>query len=258
MITVDNLHFAYPNGTEALSNVSLRCRPGTITGIIGPNGSGKSTLIKCLAGILHPLQGGVSIEGRLIHAMSHHERGRAIAYVQQDGYIPFHFSALEVVLMGRSPHRGTFAFETDDDIARAYRVMEETDTSEFASRCIQELSGGERQRVMLARALVQEARIMLLDEPTSSLDIRHRAMFYAVLARRCRENNLVVVAAMHDLNLASLCCDQLALLSEGCIVSCGAPVDVLSETMMAEVFKTPVSIAKDRYDRGPFVLPLFK
>jgi len=256
MITIEKLHFAYPNGVEALKDVSLATEPGKITGIIGPNGSGKSTLIKCLAGILSPDRGDVLFDEIPIGEMSHRDRARTIAYVSQDTHIPFQFTAMEIVLMGRAPYNGAFGFETEEDIESARRAMKETETERFSSRYIQELSGGERQRVILARALVQDPHIMLLDEPTASLDIHHSILFYNILHRRCREKGLTVIAAMHDFNLASLFCDQLLLLEDGYALTKGSSHEVLRKELLSDVFCTKISIVEIDGLPSPFVLPL--
>jgi iron complex transport system ATP-binding protein len=256
VIAAKNLRYTYPGGIEALKGISVKFESGTITGIIGPNGSGKSTLIKCLANIQSTDSGQVMMDGSSLKSLSHRERAREMAYVPQDTYIPFSFTALEVVLMGRAPYLGTFAFETEVDLGIAKSAMRETGTEGFASRYIQELSGGERQRVVLARALAQDPKVMFLDEPTASLDIHHSIEFYEVLRQRCREKNLSVVAAMHDLNLASLFCQKLILLFDGEVAAFGPPSEVMTGVRLSEVFGTPISVLDVKYTPNPIVLPI--
>lgn len=256
MIHVNNISFSYANGAQALKDVAFTCEPGTITGIIGPNGSGKTTLIKVIAGLLKPSAGEIFLDGRPIGDRSVSERSREMAYVAQSEQIPFPFKAFEVVLMGRAPYRRSLAFESGRDIAVALEAMQSTESEAFAGRSIFELSGGERQRVVLARALAQEPSVMLLDEPTSSLDIRHKVGFYGVLKKRCREAGLVTLAAMHDINLASLICDRIVLIKGGKLASSGSPHDVLVKDMLDEAFGADLHV--DRNHAGqPYILPIF-
>lgn len=257
MIQLTNISFAYSKGTNVLNDVSFSCQRGTITGIIGPNGSGKTTLIKLMAGLLAPEQGSIRINDREISDCSVAERSREMAYVAQSEHIPFPFTAFEVVLMGRAPHRSVLAFESAEDVAIAREAMNVTEAHDFAARSIHELSGGERQRVVLARALAQQPMVMLLDEPTASLDIRHKVSFYSVLRKRCRETKLTVAAAMHDINLASLTCDRIVVIKEGTIISIGDPHDVLTRDIISQAFETNLHIGRDRAGR-PFVLPIME
>ncbi len=255
MISVRDLRCTYRGGVVALDGVSIEAAAGTITGIIGPNGSGKTTLIKSMAGFLMPDRGTVTIEGRPLADVAPRERARIIAYVPQSTDIPFPFTVLEVVLMGRSPYLKPFALEGRGDVTLAAQIMEETEIHAFAHRRIQELSGGERQRAVLARALVQGARIMLLDEPTASLDLRHKVMFYHILKRRCVERNMTVIAAMHDINLASLFCDRLVLLDGGRVAAYGNPIEVLNEETLRHVFRVGISVINNGVSNTPFILP---
>jgi len=256
MIHVNNISFFYPNNAKALRGISLACSRGSITGVIGPNGSGKTTLIKVIAGLLKPHAGEVLLNDTPIAERSIAERSREMAYVAQSEQIPFPFKAFEVVLMGRAPHRISLAFESKGDVVTALEAMELTDTKIFADRSIFELSGGECQRVILARALAQEPNVMLLDEPTSSLDIRHKVGFYGVLKTRCRDAGLTVVAAMHDINLASLICDRIVLIDGGVVAAAGLPRDVLVKGVLDEAFGTDLHIGRNRAGQ-PFIMPIF-
>ncbi len=241
-IEVCDLAYVYPGRASALDGVSFSCARGTITGIVGPNGSGKTTLIKNLAGMFKPARGCAAVEGRRVDTIPPRERACTIAYVPQETHIPFPFTAFEVVLMGRAPHLKALSFETAADVAEARAAMEATDTERFASRCIQELSGGERQRVVLARALAQRPRAMLLDEPTSSLDIAHQVSFYSLLAERCAREGLTVVTTMHDLNIAARYCHRIVLLDDGSVASIGAPAEVFTEDNLQRVFGVALSV----------------
>ena len=257
MIRLTNISFAYSSGASVLKDVSFSCGRGTITGIIGPNGSGKTTLIKIMAGLLSPGGGQVFLDDRPLMDRSIAERSREMAYVPQSEHIPFPFTAFEVVLMGRAPHQSALAFESKRDIAIALEAMGATEARAFADRSIFELSGGERQRVVLARALAQQPRVMLLDEPTASLDIKHKVAFYSVLKKRCEENGLTVVAAMHDINLAALICDRMLVLKEGRVSSTGSPNDVLTKDAIYQAFGVELHIGCDSRGR-PFILPILQ
>jgi len=255
MITLDNISYSYASGTTVLKEVAFACERGSITGIIGPNGSGKTTLIKVMAGLLAPEKGTVLIGDSPLTDRSVAERSREMAYVAQSEQIPFPFTAFEVVLMGRAPHRSALAFESKEDVAIALEAMNATESYGFASRSIFELSGGERQRVVLARALAQQPRVMLLDEPTASLDIRHKVAFYDVVRKRCREAQLTAIAAMHDINLAALICDRIAVIKDGAIVSIGKSHDVLTKDIIYRAFEIDLHIGRDPAGK-PFVLPI--
>jgi iron complex transport system ATP-binding protein len=255
MIEIRNISFSYSSGAQALQDVSFTCERGSITGIIGPNGSGKTTLIKVMAGLLKPDEGTVLIGDRSLADRSVAERSREMAYVAQSEHIPFPFTAFEVVLMGRAPHRSALAFESKQDMAIALEAMSATEAKTFADRSIFELSGGERQRVVLARALAQQPRVMLLDEPTASLDIKHQIDLYALLAKRSREEGLTVVAAMHDLNLAARFCDRIVMLKKGTLQACGMPSQVLTDAQLHALFGVNLYVGRYDKDAVPFVSP---
>ena len=200
--------------SQVLKSVSFEARPGELVGLIGPNGAGKSTLLRILAGLLRPDGGSVSLGETRLERMNSGERARSIAFMpQQDGAHPF--TALETVLMGRYAHLGRFELEGRRDRRIARDAMARTDTARFESRQLDRLSGGERQRVVLARALAQRARVILLDEPSSSLDLRYRLSIMETLRREIENRGVAVVVALHDISLAARYCDRLALLSDG-------------------------------------------
>jgi iron complex transport system ATP-binding protein len=228
---------------------------GEMLGVIGPNGSGKSTLLRLLSGVLQPSSGDVRVYGRPLAAYARREIGRAIAVVPQETMIEFPFSVTEVVLMGRSPHLGGFAFEGDRDMQVARDAMQRTGVLDLASRSIHELSGGERQRVVLARALAQEAGILLLDEPAAFLDIRHEVEIYDLLRDLQREGRSVLTV-LHDLNLAALYCDRVALLKAGRLVRVGTPAEVITYRTLTEVYETEVYVDTNDITGAVNVLPL--
>jgi iron complex transport system ATP-binding protein len=253
-IEAQGLRFSYGRAA-VVDDVSLSLAPGEMLGVIGPNGSGKSTLMRLLSGVLRPAAGEIRVHGRPIGSYARRDLARAIAVVPQDTAIEFPFSVTEVVLMGRSPHLGGFAFEGDRDVELARRALQRTGVLELAARSIHELSGGERQRVILARALAQEADILLLDEPAAFLDIRHEVEIYDLLQALQREGKSVLTV-LHDLNLAALYCDRVALLKAGRLVRLGAPAEVITYTALTEVYETEVYVDVNDVTGAVNVLPL--
>ena len=249
-----NLRFRY-SAAAVVDDVSFSLAGGEMLGILGPNGSGKSTLVRLLSGVLAPASGEVHLHGRPLTTYSRRQLGQAIAVVPQDTVIEFPFSVTEVVLMGRSPHLGGFAFEGDRDVAVAHQAMRRTGVLDLAHRSIHELSGGERQRVVLARALAQEASIMLLDEPGAFLDIRHTVEIYDLLQDLQREGRSIVTV-LHDLNLAALYCDRVALLKAGRLFRLGTPAEVITYEVLTEVYETEVYVDTNDITGAVNVLPL--
>jgi len=241
IVKVTDVDFRYKD-IWALRDISFDVCRGEFLGVIGPNGSGKTTLIRVIDGILAPEKGGVSIGGKAIRGMRRRDVARLIAVVPQDSTMIFSFRALEIVLMGRSPHLGMLRFEGESDREIVRRAMEMTDTSSLADRSMDSLSGGERQRVLIARALAQEPEVVLLDEPTAFLDIKHQVEFFGLMKRLNRERGLTVIAVTHDINLAAAYCDRVMLLKEGRIHTLGVPGEVVTETNIREVYETDVLV----------------
>ena len=253
-IRVEAVTFAY--GSDAvLRDVSCTIGRGEFVGIIGPNGSGKSTLLKLMSGYLRPARGLVAIDGSPAERLSRAALGRLIGVVPQDTLVALPFTVMEMVLLGRTPHGAGFAFEGEHDLAAARRAMERTDTVALAGRRVTELSGGERQRVILARALAQEPRILLLDEPAAFLDIRHEVEMYDLL-RDLQREGMTVVSVLHDLNIAALYCDRLVLLAGGQVARAGTPAEVVTYQMLTEVYGTEVYVAMNDVTGALNVLPL--
>jgi iron complex transport system ATP-binding protein len=248
------LYFRYGQ-QPVMEDVSLTLRQGEMLGVIGPNGSGKSTLLRLLSGVLRPEAGAICVHGRPLAEYSPQARARAIAVVPQETAVEFPFSVMEVVLMGRSPHLGGFAFEGDRDLEVARTAMARTGVLEFAGRSIHELSGGERQRVIVARALAQEAPILLLDEPGAFLDIRHEVEIYDLLQDLQREGKSILTV-LHDLNLAALYCDRVALLKAGRLVRLGPPSEVITYATVRDVYETEVYVDVNDITGAVNVLPL--
>ena len=241
IIKMAGIDFRYKDAW-ALRDVSFDVQRGEFLGIIGPNGSGKTTLIRIIDGILVPEKGNISVNRNNIRGMRRRDLARLVAVVPQDSAMIFPFKALEVVMMGRSPHLGMLRFEGDRDFEIARKAMEMTDTISLADRSIDRLSGGERQRVLIARALAQEPEVVLLDESTAFLDIKHQAAFFGLMKTLNRGKGLTVLAATHDINLAAAYCDRIMLLKNGRIRSLGAPGEVITVANIREVYETDVLV----------------
>ncbi len=253
-LEAQRVSFAY-NGRPVLRDVDLRVLPGQMVGVIGPNGAGKSTLIKILSRLLRPDEGRVSLGGRDLTLWGHTQLARHLAVVPQAAQLPETFTAWEVVLMGRTPYLGLLGNETATDMAIAQRAMEETSTWHLASRLIGQLSGGERQRVVMARALAQEPRVLLLDEPTLHLDINHQLEILSLVRHLVDEQGLAVLAIFHDLNLAAQFCQELVLLCQGRVFARGCPEKVITATNIAAVYGVEVTILSHPHNGRPTVLP---
>jgi iron complex transport system ATP-binding protein len=225
-------------------------------GLLGPNGSGKSTVVRLLSGVLVPQRGRVCLAGQPLTTLRREALAQRIAVVPQETRIDVPFSVFEIVLMGRTPHHERFGFESKADIALAHRAMELTDVKGLAHRAIHELSGGERQRVILARALAQTPQLLLLDEPTAFLDIKHQVEVCDLVRHLSRQEGLTVVSILHDLNLAALYCDRLALLKQGRVFASGAPSAVLTRANIQAVYETAVSIGMNPLTGTVQILPL--
>jgi iron complex transport system ATP-binding protein len=245
------LSFAY--GRRAvLQGVDVAVGAGEVVGVIGPNGCGKTTLVRLLAGVLAPQAGAIRLDGRALVSHRRIEVARRVAVLAQDAGVEFPFTVLEVVLMGRAPHLPAFGFPSAHDLAVARGALARLDVAGLEARTVDRLSGGERQRVLIARALAQEPAVLLLDEPTTHLDLGHQARLLELL-HELRARGLAVACVLHDLHLAALACDRLLLLAGGRIVRAGAPAAVLTAELLGRAYGTAVRIVDDA--AGPLVLP---
>ena len=223
------------DGRWLVQGVSFAVDRGAVTALVGPNGSGKSTILRLLAGLWEATEGDVELDGVPLRKMRRRDAARRLSFVPQDTGIDFGFSVQEVVEMGRHPHRGRFEPFEESDRQSVARALEQADVADLAARPVNDLSGGERQRVLIARSLATEAQILLLDEPTSNLDIDHGLEVLTLLRRLANEGKSVVVA-LHDLNAVMRFADCAVVLDGGRVSSRGAPAEVLTEETVKTVF----------------------
>ncbi len=252
ILTVSDLALGY-RGRPVLEGVSFEVSTGELVGLIGPNGSGKSTLLKGISGTLRPTSGRVRVGGRDVSSLGRGTLARVLAVVPQSPNLPDDFTALEIVLMGRAPHLGLLQAEGSRDLAKVRRAMQATDTLDLADRPVGELSGGERQRLVVARALTQEPSLLLLDEPTSHLDVHHQVQVMEILRAQVGQG-LAALAVFHDLNLAAQFCDRLLLLHRGRIVAAGSPDEVITAETVARVYGPGIVVTRHPTNGRPTAL----
>lgn len=247
-LTIEHLGAGYAGSARVLRDLSLTCAAGELLGVLGANGSGKSTLLRVAAGVLPPETGTVRVGGDDLASLSPREIARRTALLPQDAGPLFPIAALDAVLLGRHPWQPAFAFEGDEDIESARAALREVDAEHLAERDLSTLSGGERQRVLLARALCQGGSVLLCDEPTSHLDMRHQSAVFRLL-RRVADAGRAVVVVTHDVNLAAQACDRLAFLREepggAMLAACGAPAEVVTAAVLHDAYGIDVEIEKD-------------
>lgn len=254
-LRVESVTLGY-KGRDVLREVSLEGVPGEILGVLGPNGCGKSTLIRGISRVT-PIRGGrVFIGEKNVAGLAREALARMIAVVPQNPELPPAFTVFEVVLMGRTPHLRRFQNESDRDVAIATVAMEATGVEELASRRMGDLSGGERQRVTIARALAQQAQVMLLDEPTANLDINYQVQIMDLVRKLCHEGGLSVLMALHDLNLAAQYCDHIVMLNRGSVYVRGTPAAVITREAIREVYGVEVYVSSHPVNSLPATMVL--
>ena len=228
-------------GTPILKGVSITAEGRELVGVIGPNGSGKSTLLKCLYRVLRPSGGAVWLDGQALENMPRKQSARSMAVVAQHNDLSFEFTVQEMVLMGRSPHKRLLERDSGADLAIASKALAQVGLENLAQRPFSSLSGGERQRVILARALAQQAPVLILDEPTNHLDIKFQLQLMDLL----RGLPCTVVAALHDLNLAAMYCDRLYVMKDGRVAGQGSPEEVLTPELIRQVYEVEARVERD-------------
>jgi iron complex transport system ATP-binding protein len=247
LLSLDEVTFAYRRrgrpDRQVLRGISLDVAPGEFVVLLGPNGSGKTTLLRLAQGVLSAEQGSVAVDGRPVRDWTRRELAQRMALLPQLPTLPDGFRVEELVEMGRSPHARSRFGASDEDATAVEQALRDADALDLVGRPIEELSGGERQRVLVAMALAQEPRLLLLDEPTQHLDLAHQVALLTTLERLRRSRGLAVLAVLHDPALTALADPRVVLLSEGNIVADGPAADVLEPATVARVFKIPVATA---------------
>ena len=252
MIEIQNLSFVYD--TEfVVSGVSLSISFGEFVGIIGPNGAGKSTLLKLIDRILLPKSGEINLQNKPLADYTQKQLAKIIGFVPQNFTTSFSYSAQDIALMGRYPHLSAFFSESADDMRVVENSLKSTDVWQLRKRQFSELSGGEKQRVVLASALAQEPQILLLDEPTSSLDIKYQYQFYSILQELQKSRELTIVVVTHDINLAARYCQRLIILKNGKVIDDGIPQKVITKKQMESVYEVEVEILSHPKDGKPLL-----
>jgi iron complex transport system ATP-binding protein len=242
--------YGFATRPDFLGPVNLSVQPGECWAVVGPNGAGKSTLMRLMAGLAVPRAGRIELQGRPLSEYSRRARAQRIALVPQRGDSTFDLSVREIVLLGRYPHRLLGLFDSPDDERIAERVMTQTVTREFADRPLATLSGGEAARAHLAAALAQQPRVLLLDEPTASLDLRHERDVFELLRTHAARERVAVVVVTHDVNLAADFCSHVLVLDDGKAVAAGLPGEVLRPEVLAPVYEVALASVPDPDDRG--------
>ncbi len=254
MLRIQSLSVGY-GARLVLHDINLHIKAGEIMALIGPNGAGKTTLIRAVSGVIRPKSGILQAGGEDLAGMTASQRARRLAVVPQARNLPDPYTVWQTVLLGRTPHLGWLGQPTERDRERVRWALERTESLDLAERRIGELSGGEQQRVLLARALAQETPILLLDEPTAHLDLHHQTTLLDLVHALTRENHLTALMALHDLNLAALYADRVALMVDGRLQAVGTPAEVLTAERLSEAYRLPLHVIQHPDFGVPLVLP---
>jgi len=253
-LNINNIHFSY-GSLNVLNGISLTFQDSTFYAIIGPNGCGKSTLLKCMYSFLKPNKGSIEINNSNLLHMNHKKRASEISYVAQSVETSFDFTVKDIVSMGRNPYVKRFSTLSKTDISHVYQAMNQTSVLEYKNKSVNELSGGEKQRAFIARALAQDTKIILLDEPVSMLDINHQIEIMDTIKLLSKKHNRTVICVLHDLNLASMYADRVILMNNGKVRSIGTPNEVLTKKNIKEVYKTDINIITNADKTSKLIMP---
>jgi iron complex transport system ATP-binding protein len=249
-----SLTFGYTSA-PVLSGLSSAFDQGEFVAIVGPNGAGKSTLLKIMAGLIRGYDGSVEFCGKPLSALTPRGLAQRIAFVPQETHMVFPFTVGEIVMMGRLPHRSSALFDSPRDAERTHQSMLLTDTAALSSKSFTELSGGERQRVVLACALAQDPEVLLLDEPTVYLDLKHQMQFYDILERLNAERQMTIISVTHDVNLAARYARRMIAMRSGKFVADGSPEEVLTPQHLYDIFEITASVFRRPDGRGSYIVP---
>ena len=253
ILTAENLCFAYRRQQPVLCDVSINASPGRVLCLLGPNGSGKTTLLRCLLGLLKPDSGSISIDGKSLSDYPRKSLARMLAYVPQFPTSAFAFTVRELVLMGRFAHTPVLGLHNRHDLDVAREAMKMTQTQDFADRTLDELSGGEAQCVMIARALAQQPSVMLLDEPTSHLDVANQLKIYRMMQRLAHDWRMAVICVSHDINLAARFADQIILMRAGKIIADGPCSQILRENLLRQTYGVQIKLIPTPNQSTPII-----
>ncbi|MFC5730049.1 MULTISPECIES: ABC transporter ATP-binding protein [Nocardioides] len=254
-VRVDGIHAGY--GTDTILNgIDLTVPAGAVTAIVGPNGCGKSTLLKTIARVLNPTAGSVLLDGEPVHRLPTRQVAKRLGLLPQSNVVPEQLTVRDLVERGRYPHRGILSAWTDTDHDAVAEALEVTGTASLAGRYVDELSGGQRQRAWIAMVLAQQTPVLLLDEPTTYLDLAHRLEVLRLLRRLNRDRDATVVMVLHDLNEACRYADHIITMRDGAVHACGRPREVVTPELMADVFGVACLTVDDPVTGTPIVVPL--
>jgi iron complex transport system ATP-binding protein len=254
MLTIESLNVAYGEKV-VLRDFSLTLAPGEIVALIGPNGAGKSTLIRAISGVVKILSGQVAYDGQDLIEISPTKRAQILGVVPQARQLGGAFTVEQTILLGRTAYMNWLGKAQEEDHAHVHAAMVNTKTEHLAQRRIAELSGGEQQRVLLARALAQTTPVLLMDEPTTHLDLQHQASLLSLVRDLAHESNLAILMALHDLNQVSLYADRVALLVDGKLIAVGLPEEVLTVKRISEAYQTPIQVVPHPESQTPLIFP---
>lgn len=253
MLRIRSISVSYGE-IEILHELSLDVNTGEVVSLIGPNGAGKTTMMRAISGVIPIQSGSVHVDDEDLSVTPIAERARLLAVVPQARKLPPEYTVQQAVLMGRTPYLGWLGNPSPGDIEKVQWAIDRTRLSELANRRVDELSGGEQQLVLVARALAQDAPVMLLDEPTAHLDLRHQATILDLVHSLARERGLAVLMSLHDLNLVSIFSDRIALLDDGNILAVGKPKEVINQQYLSKVYQVPLDIIPHPHRDIPIVL----
>jgi iron complex transport system ATP-binding protein len=253
MLNIQSISVSYGDA-QVLSEVSLMVAAGEVVALIGPNGAGKTTLMRAISGVIPIQSGSVHINGEELSTTPIARRARLLSVVPQARKLPPEYTVHQAVLMGRTPYLGWLGNPSQGDFAQVDWALERTGLSNLVNRRVDELSGGEQQLVLVARALTQDAPVILLDEPTAHLDLQHQARILDLVHTLARENDLAVLMSLHDLNLVSMFSDRIALLDKGVVLADGKASQVLNQKQLSQVYQVPLDIIQHPHRDVPLVL----
>lgn len=254
IIELNNVSFGYTS-TDVVSGITTAFSPGEFIALVGPNGAGKSTLLKIMGGLIRNYRGSAKLFGHELSRVAPRDIAKRLAFVPQDTQMAFPFTVAEIVFMGRLPHRPRTLFDSPSDRQSAQQAMLLTDTAQLSEKRFNELSGGERQRVVLASALAQNPEVLLLDEPTAFLDLKHQLQFYEILERLNAERGLTIISVTHDVNLAARYAPRMIALRSGKFVADGTPEQVLTPQHLYDIFEINAAVLKRPDGRGNYIVP---